>query len=89
MKFIVSLLLVAFIFFSNPIYGQSTKGNKKERKRIRKNWSKKNQSYNPYLDKKSKNKPSAKIAKADKKELKKQKRRAKRQMRRSRKATRH
>jgi hypothetical protein len=89
MKFIVSLLLVAFVFFSHPSYGQSTKGNKKERKRIRKNWSKKNQSYNPYLDKKSKNKPSAKIARADRKELKKQKRRAKRQMRKSKRAIRH
>lgn len=88
MKFIVSILLLAFVLFSGPTYGQSAKGNKKERKRIRKNWSKKNQSYNPYLDKKSKHKPSAKMAKADKNELKKQKRRAKRQMRRSRKSTR-
>jgi hypothetical protein len=43
--------------------------------------------YNPYLKKKAKNKPSAVMARQNKKEVKKQKHRAKRQMRRSRKKT--
>lgn len=87
MKFLVGCLIAVFTIFSVPMSGQSMSENKKERKRIRKNWSKKNQSYNPYLDKKAKNKPSAKMARAEKKELKKQKKRAKRQMRKSRKST--
>ena len=39
--------------------------------------------YNPYLDKKAKNKPSAVMARQNRKELRKQKRAAKKQMRRS------
>ncbi len=41
--------------------------------------------YNPYLDKKRKNKPSVIMAKENKKTLKHQKKAAKKQMRRSRK----
>lgn len=40
--------------------------------------------YNPYLDKKRKNKPSAVMAKKDKKNLKQQKKQARKQLRRSR-----
>ena len=40
--------------------------------------------YNPYLDKKAKNKPSAIMAKENRKSLRKQKKGAKKQMRRSR-----
>lgn len=43
--------------------------------------------YNPYLRKKAKNKPSAKMARENRKEIKRQNRVAKRQMRRSRKKT--
>ena len=39
--------------------------------------------HNPFLDKKSKNRPSARMARSDKRELKKQKKLAKKQMRRS------
>jgi hypothetical protein len=41
--------------------------------------------YNPYLDKKRKNKPSAVMARQNKKDLKRMKKTSKRQMRRSRK----
>ena len=41
--------------------------------------------HNPFLDKKAKNKPSAKMAKENRKTLKKQKKSAKKQMRRSKK----
>lgn len=40
--------------------------------------------YNPYLDKKKKNKPSAIMARQTKKDLKRQKKAAKRQLKRSR-----
>ena len=43
--------------------------------------------FNPYLEKKAKDKPSAKIARSNKKELKKQKRRARRQLKRGKKKT--
>lgn len=43
--------------------------------------------YNPYLKKKARNKPSAIMARQNKKEIKRQKRTAKKQMRRSRKRT--
>lgn len=46
-----------------------------------------NAQYNPYLKKKAKNKPSAVMARQNKKEIKRQKHRAKRQMRRSKKKT--
>jgi hypothetical protein len=39
--------------------------------------------YNPYLDKKKKNKPSAVMAKQNKKDMKRQKKAAKKQMKRS------
>lgn len=58
---------------------------KKERKRVwRKHRSSKSE-YNPYLEKSAKNKPSARMAKGDKKELRRQKRNAKRQMRHNKK----
>ena len=41
--------------------------------------------HNPYLDKKKKNRPSAVMAKQNKKDLRKQKKAAKKQMRRSKK----
>ena len=40
--------------------------------------------YNPYLDKKRKNKPSVVMARQNKKDLKHQKKQAKKQLRRSR-----
>ena len=41
--------------------------------------------YNPYLDKKKKNKPSAVMAKQNQKDMKRQKKAAKKQMKRSKK----
>lgn len=43
--------------------------------------------YNPYLDKKKKNKPSAIMSRQNKKDVKRMNKTAKRQMRRSRKKT--
>jgi inosine/xanthosine triphosphate pyrophosphatase family protein len=57
--------------------------NAQEGGRKKKPWKKSGSSYNPYLEKKAKNKPSARMARADKKELHKQKKAARKQMRRS------
>lgn len=59
---------------------------KKERKKIWRRWRKNREAYNPYLDRKAKNKPSARMARGDKKELRRQKRLAKKQMRRGKRA---
>ena len=62
---------------------------RKERKRTWRKWRKNRQSYNPYLDKKAKNKPSAIIAKTNKRDLRRQKKGAKKQLRRAKKKTHH
>lgn len=84
MKLILRFLLLFFILSTYPVHSQEDMF-RKDRKRTWRKWRKNNQSYNPYLSKKAKNKPSAIIARGDKKELKRQKRGAKKQMRRSRK----
>jgi hypothetical protein len=58
---------------------------KRERKRIWRRWKPNREAYNPYLKKKAKDKPSARIAKGNRKELRQQKRKDRRQMRRSKK----
>jgi len=82
MKIICRLFLAIFLLSVIPATAQED-SYKKERKRIWRKWRKNKQSYNPYLDKKEKDKPSVKTARGDKKELKKQKRLARKEMRRS------
>lgn len=79
------LLLSFFVSQHQFLPAQNLNPNRKERKKVWRKWKKNNQSYNPYLDKKAKNKPSAKLAREDKKELGRQKKAARKQMRRSRK----
>lgn len=86
MKIFLRLLLLCFLVSANPLVSQ-TDMFRKERKKTWRKWRKNRQSYNPYLDKKAKNKPSAIMARQDKMELKRQKRGAKKQLRRSRKKT--
>jgi hypothetical protein len=83
MKIIIRLLLALFILSVQPANAQDDSF-RKDRKRIWRKWRKNKQSYNPYLDRKAKNKPSAIMARENKRELKRQKRVAKKQMRRSR-----
>lgn len=59
---------------------------KKERKKLWRRWKKNREAYNPYLNKKAKNKPSAKLNKVNKRELRKQKRLAKKQMKHNKRA---
>lgn len=86
MKLVYRTLLFFFFLSVYPIqsYAQDDMF-RKDRKRVWKKWRKNRQSYNPYLDRKAKNKPSAVIARGNKKEMKRQNRIAKKQMRRSRK----
>jgi hypothetical protein len=88
-RFLVVLLL--FVGFSSPILVAQNEmfKQKKERKKMwkrSKNRRKNREAYNPYLERKAKNKPSARMARGEKKELRRQKRLAKKQMKRGKKA---
>lgn len=61
---------------------------KRERRRVWRKWRSDKDAYNPYLKKKGKDKPSAKMASSNKKELRKQKREEKRQIRKNKRAIR-
>lgn len=81
------LLLIGFFTISElPLNAQNMNPARKERKRVWRKWNKNNQSYNPYLDRKAKNKPSAIQARQDKRDLNRQKKVARKQMRRSKKS---
>ncbi|WP_317896571.1 hypothetical protein [Aurantibacillus circumpalustris] len=67
MKFIYKVLIVLFTLTAYQTYAQDDMF-KKDRKRVWRKWRSNRQSYNPYLDKKAKNKPSAKIARSSKKD---------------------
>jgi hypothetical protein len=83
MKYLSYFLLSLFLAVQFPAVAQGSK--RKPVKQVKKGWKKSGTSYNPYLEKKAKNKPSAVMARQDKKELKRQKKAAKKQMRRSKK----
>jgi hypothetical protein len=88
-RFLVVLLLL--VGFSSPILVAQNEmfKQKKERKKMwkrSKNRRKNREAYNPYLERKAKNKPSARMARGEKKELRRQKRLAKKQMKRGKKA---
>lgn len=87
-------LLTFFVFiFILSVYPTEIKAQqndmfkqKRERKKVWRKWRKNKQSYNPYVDAKAKNKPSAKMARGNKKEMKRQKKVAKKQLRKGKKA---
>lgn len=84
MRAISLLLLTFFLMAQTPALAQRSKY--KPVKPVKKGWKKSGTSYNPYLEKKAKNKPSAQLARQDKKELQRQKKAARKQMRRSKKS---
>jgi hypothetical protein len=84
MRIILGFLLT-FAFFLHASAQDKVYGEKRERHKVWKNWKSHRQSYNPYLDRKGKDKPSSKMARADKKYIKRANKNAKRQMRHSRK----
>jgi len=81
MKFIFKILLVLFTL---TVYHSPAQDDvfRKDRKKGWRKWRKNKQSYNPYLDKKARNKPSAKLARQNKKDLKRKNRAVKKQKRR-------
>lgn len=84
MKFLASLLLPIVFLVSLPAQSQSGMfKQKKERKKVWRRWSSHKDGYNPYLSRKNRNKPSAKLARENRKEVKRQTRAAKRQARRA------
>jgi hypothetical protein len=79
---LLTCLLLSFILTAQvPAFAQGSK--RKPVKSVKKGWKKSGSSYNPYLEKKAKNKPSARLARQDQKELQRQKKAARKQMRRS------
>lgn len=88
MKLFFKLLVFFFILSVNRVEAQNDEmfKQKKERKRVWRRWRSKREAYNPYLEKTGKNKPSARIARGDKKELRRQKRAARKQMRKNKKS---
>ncbi len=83
MRIFTYLILLSLLGSPSHALAQSSK--KKPVKAVKKGWKKSGSSYNPYLEKKAKNKPSARMARQDKKELERQKKAARKQMRRSKK----
>ena len=79
------LLVILFFLFVTDVTSQDKEmfKQKRERKRIWRRWKPDREAYNPYLKKKAKDKPSARIAKGERKEIRQQKRKDKRQMRRN------
>jgi hypothetical protein len=77
-------LLCLFLFVNRPAMAQEEMFRQKpERIKVWRKWHKKRNAYNPYLDLKAKDKPSARMAKGERKEIKRQNRAAKKQLKRS------
>jgi hypothetical protein len=88
-KLIVRLLLILFLFNTGDFIAQGDMyRQKKERKKLWRRWRSHRESYNPYLEKRARNKPSAKMAREERRELKRQKRKFRRDTRRAGKLTR-
>ena len=89
MKFLFKIIIPLFltVFFPVSVIAQQNEmfKQKKERKRIWRRWKKNREAYNPYVDAKAKNKPSARMARGNRKDLKRQKRVAKRELRKNKK----
>ncbi len=85
------VLFILFVFFgttTTELLAQNQNdmfNEKRSTRRVWRKWRKDKDAYNPYLKKKGKDKPSARIASGNKKDLRKQKRINKKQMRRSKK----
>lgn len=86
-KIILSVLFFLFIFSFNEVSSQNNDmfKQKRERKRVWRRHRTSKDAYNPYLNKKAKDKPSARINKGNKKEDRRQKRAFKKQLKKSKK----
>ncbi len=86
-KIILGIFIFLFAFSYNIASAQNDEmfKQKRERKRIWRKHRTSDDAYNPYLKKKAKNKPSARINKGNKREDRRQKRAFKKQLKRSKK----
>jgi hypothetical protein len=91
MRLRYKIFLLLFLFIGTPyLEAQQPKEmfkQKRQRKRIWRRWRSDRDAYNPYLKKKAKDKPSARMAKGNRKEIRQQRRREKRQMRKAKRLT--
>lgn len=88
MKSLTKLFLILLTLSFYPVQTQAQDEmfrQKKERKKLWRKWRKNREAYNPYLRAKAKNKPSARMAKGNRKDLKRQKRAARKELRNNRK----
>ncbi|MBA3683506.1 MAG: hypothetical protein H0W73_20425 [Bacteroidetes bacterium] len=85
-KIVFSVILFLFVFSFHETSAQNNEmfKQKRERKRVWRKHRTSNDAYNPYLKKKAKNKPSARINKGNKKEERRQKRAYKREIKKHR-----
>jgi hypothetical protein len=82
----IVLLILALSFYPAETKAQDEMfRQKKERKRVWRKWRKNREAYNPYVKAKAKNKPSARMARGNRKELQRQKRAARKELRKNRK----
>lgn len=82
----IRIFIILFFFLSvQAFYAQQKEmfKQKKERKRLWRRWRSDRDAYNPYLKKKAKDKPSARIAKGNKKEDRQMNKEARRQKKRA------
>jgi hypothetical protein len=86
-KIIFSVLVFLFMLSFNELSSQNNEmfKQKRERKKVWRKHRTSDDAYNPYLKKKAKNKPSARINKGNKKDERRQKRAFKREMKRNKK----
>jgi hypothetical protein len=86
-RLILAALIFLFVFSFNEVSSQNNDmfKQKRERKRIWRRHRTSKDAYNPYLSKKGKDKPSARINKGNKKEDRRQKRTFKKQLKKSKK----
>ncbi|MBL7911990.1 MAG: hypothetical protein JNJ41_13110 [Bacteroidia bacterium] len=84
-KIVFSILLFLFVFSFNEVFSQDMFKEKRERKRIWRKHRTSKDAYNPYLKKKGKDKPSAKVRSGNKREERRQKREFKKQLKRNKK----
>jgi hypothetical protein len=90
MRWILTLL-IAFMVCTLPAQQDEMLRGKKKQKRMWRRWSarerKNKTAFNPYLKKKDKDKPSARMNKGNRKEIRKQRREYKKTMRKGKKKT--
>ena len=84
-RIFLCLLIIAFYPQQSVAQQDDMFKQKKERKRIWRKWRKNREAYNPYVKAKAKNKPSARMARGNRKELKRQKRIARKELRKNKK----